>query len=113
MATDPDKISATAAWPVPQNVKQLRSFLGLAGYYRKFVKHFGIINQPLTNLLKKHTLYIWTEDHEQAFQTLKQALVVAPVLALPIFSRPFILETNACDQDIGAVLIQDGHPWHF
>jgi hypothetical protein len=113
VATDPDKIFAISAWPVPQNVKELRCFLGLAGYYRKIVKHFGIITQPLTNLLKKHPLYIWTKDHEMAFQTLDQSLVAALVLALPKFSRPFILETNACDQGIGAVLAQHGHPLAF
>jgi hypothetical protein len=67
VATDPEKVAAVQSWPTPTNVKELRSFLGLAGYYRKFVKIFGIISRPLTNLLKKGELYIWHFDHDQAF----------------------------------------------
>jgi hypothetical protein len=63
VATDPAKVSVVAAWPVPHNVKELRSFLGLAGYYRKFVKHFEIISKPLTNLLRKNTIFVWTSEH--------------------------------------------------
>jgi hypothetical protein len=93
--TYPRKIQAVLEWPIPANVKKLRSFLGLAGYYRKFVKNFGVIAKPLTELLKKNTLFIWTQDYEVAFQTLKTTLVSAPVLALPNFSRPFCIETDA------------------
>jgi hypothetical protein len=98
---------------MPANVKQLGSFLGLAGYYHKFVKNFGIIAKPLTELLKKHTFFIWTNTHGQAFDTLKVALVSAPVLALPNFSKKFQLETDASDQGVGVVLIQEGHPLAF
>jgi hypothetical protein len=79
VATDYNKVSVVSSWPVPQNVKELSSFLGLASYYRKFVRHFGIISQPLTNILKKNTMFIWTSEHELAFTTLKQTLVSAPV----------------------------------
>jgi hypothetical protein len=85
VATDPHKVDAVVNWPVPMNVKELRSFLGLAGYYRRFVKHFALIAKPLTELLKKGVLFIWTQDHELSFDTLKTSISSAPVLALPDF----------------------------
>lgn len=113
VATDPSKIQSINSWPVPQDIKQLRSFLGLAGYYCKFVKHFAVIARPLTDLLKKHIMFVWTSLHDTAFTTLKSALVSALVLALPDFSKPFQLQTDACDRGVGAVLLQDGHPLAF
>jgi hypothetical protein len=107
------KIAAIEQWPSPENVKQLRSFLDLAGYYRKFVKHFGIICRPLTDLLKKQTTFIWTSTHEQAFITLKQALTSAPVPALPDFTKQFKIQTDASELGVGAVLMQNGHPLAF
>ena len=77
--------------PVPSNVKELRSFLGLAGYYRRFVRHFAIIAKPLTALLKKGVFYVWTQDQEISFNTLKQAVISSPVLALPNFNQPFAI----------------------
>ena len=113
VATDPDKINAVLQWPVPQSVKALRSFLGLAGYYRCFVKHFGIISKPLTDLLRKGAVYVWTDIQDKAFSALKQALTTAPMLALPDFSHPFAIETDASGTGIGAVLMQGGHPLAF
>jgi hypothetical protein len=110
VATNPAKITAIEGWPVPENTKMLRSFLGLVGYYRKFVRNFGIICKPLTELLKKHSLFQWTSVHQDAFTALKQTLVHAPVLTLPDFSKQFILETDASDMGVGAVLMQQGHP---
>lgn len=109
-ATDPSKIQAVAQWPEPKDSRQLRGFLGLAGYYRKFIKGYGLISRPLTDLLKKNMQYHWTPQLQTCFQNLKQALVSAPVLALPDFTRGFVVETDACDQGIGAVLMQQGHP---
>lgn len=113
VSTDPSKIADVVNWKTPTIVKKLRGFLGLAGYYRKFVKNFGVINKPLTQLLRKDTPFVWTSATESAFQTLKSALVSALVLALPNFSKTFTIETDAIDTGIGAVLSQEGHPVAF
>lgn len=113
VATDPLKIQAIAEWPKPNCIKDLRSFLGLAGYYRKFIRHFGVICQSLTTLLKKGSLFVWTNDHDLAFNTLKKALMSAPVLALLDFTTTFLVETDASALGVGAVLMQRGHPLAF
>jgi hypothetical protein len=71
VAICPSKIQVAAKWPSPKSVKELKSFLGLADYYRKFVQHFGVISIPLTDFLKKSTIFVWTDDHDATFQTLK------------------------------------------
>lgn len=106
VSTDPGKISIVKNWPTPTNVRELRGFLGLAGYYRRFVKNFGAMAKPLTELLKKGQVFPWTPVTEEAFQLLKEALTSAPVLAIPDFNQTF----DACDKGIGAVLQQGGHP---
>jgi hypothetical protein len=103
VATDPKKVCAMSEWPVPTNVKALRGFLGLAGYYWKFVHHFGIVARPLNDLLQKDTLFVWTTTHDAAFRALKDALSPALVLALPDFSLPFQVETYAFSTGVGAV----------
>lgn len=113
VSTDPRNIDKVQAWKQQESVKELRQFLGLAGYYGKFVKHFGIIRRPLTDLLKKGVPFLWTATHDQAFQLLKTALTTAPVLALPDFSKPFVVETDASEVGIGAVLMQQQHPIAF
>jgi hypothetical protein len=113
VATDPEKIKVIENWQTPTNAKELRSFLGLAGFYRKFVKNFGVISRPLFNLLKKYALFVWTQDHQTSFDLLKQALVSALVLALPDFTKQFCIYTDACQTGVGAVLMQNGHPLAF
>lgn len=96
-------------WPTPSDATELRGFLGLTGYYRKFVPRYSWITKPLTQLLTKKG-FQWNEAANQAFVTLKQATVQTPLLALPDYSVPFTVETDACADGVGAVLMQRGHP---
>lgn len=109
VAMDDGKVQAVLDWPTPTNVEQLRGFLGLTGYYHRFIKVYATLAGPLTDLLKKETFY-WTDATEQAFIKLKQAITSAPVLALPDFTQPFVLETDASGVGVGAVLSQNSHP---
>lgn len=110
VSTDPQKVEAIQNWPTPKSVKEVRGLLGLAGYYRKYVRHFGVIAKPLTQLLCKDVPFIWTKAHTDAFELLKKALTTTPCLALPDFSVPFHIETDASATGVGAVLLQNGHP---
>jgi trans-aconitate methyltransferase len=106
VATDPAKIQAIRDWPTPSSVKHIRSFLGLAGYYRRFIRQYGVLSRPPSDLLKKNAQFQWTSIHQQTFEALKQALISAPVLALPDFSKSCTVETDASDKGVGAVLMQ-------
>jgi len=110
IATDPEKTKVVTEWPVPRSVKEMRSFLGLAGYYRRFVKGFADIVAPLHALTKKDQPFLWTNGTQKAFEMLKKALISPPILAMPNDVDTFILDTDACNQTVGAVLsqVQDG-----
>jgi hypothetical protein len=109
---DPKKIEAMQYWPHPKNLKRLHGFLGLTGYYRKFVKNYGKIAAPLIALLKKNS-FTWTPAAAQSFQTLKMAMCTTPVLTLPDIIKTFVLECDALRKGIGDVLMQEGRPLAF
>lgn len=109
---NPDKIEAITKIPVPRNQKDVKSFISLASYYRKFIPHFSQLSKPLTSLLKKEcTTFNWTSQCDESFKRLKKALMTKPLLRYPDYSRTFVLTTDASRDAIGGVLSQDydGH----
>jgi transposase InsO family protein/predicted aspartyl protease len=104
--TDPEKIAAVKKFAPPKDLSALKSFLGLSGYYRRFIKDYSKIAVPLTNLLKKDVKFEWTSECQQAFDILKEALISAPVLRFADFTKPFYLHTDASNYAVGAVLCQ-------
>jgi hypothetical protein len=109
---DQDKVVAVASWPWPPNARALRGFLGLAGYYRHFIRDYGTVEAPLTQLLRKEG-FQWTEAASTAFTALKQVLSTAPVLHLPDFSVPFVVDCDASGTGFDVVLHQNAGPLAF
>ncbi|XP_057811643.1 uncharacterized protein LOC131025875, partial [Salvia miltiorrhiza] len=107
---DEEKIRAIQEWPTPTNIAAVRSFHGLASFYRRFVPHFSSVAAPLTEVIKKHVEFKWGKAQEDAFQQLKYKLTHAPVLSLPNFSKSFEIECDASGVGIGAVLMQERRP---
>jgi len=105
MLPDSAKLSTVKNFPTTKKVRDVQSFIGLAGYYRKFIKDFSKIAKPLT-LTKKNTKFEWTTEQQKAFDILKEKLTTAPVLHYPDFARQFIIAIDASDYAIGAVLSQ-------
>ena len=121
--TDPEKVSALKSWPAPTNVKELRQFLGFAGYYRRFIRNFASIVEPLNSLLKGHcttgrktkskkakskrpTVWTWGPTEQKAFDTAIEKLTSAPVLGYADYTLPFVLHTDSSGTGLGAVLYQ-------
>ena len=103
---DPAKVEAIEKWATPVKATEIRQFLGLAGYYRRFIEGFSKIAKPLTKLTQKDKKYAWGEDEEEAFQILKRKLYSAPILALPDGMEDFVVYCDASYQGLGAVLMQ-------
>ena len=106
---DANKLEVVQNWVEPMKLKQLRGFLGLTGYYRRFVKSYATIAAPLIDLLKKDS-FRWSQAIAQAFQQLKIAVTSALALAIPNFNEIFVLETDASRSGVGVVLSQNKHP---
>ena len=104
--TDPSKTEKVAQWPIPTSRREVQQFLGLANYYRRFVKDFAAIAKPLHRLTEKTAKFEWTNECQTAFEEIRHRLVTAPILAFPDYKREFILDTDASDTGIGAVLSQ-------
>ena len=107
ISVDPSKIQDVLNWEAPTSVPEIRSFLGLAGYYRRFVPDFSKIAKPMTELLKKGVKFNWNDKCDQAFLTLRKLLTSAPVLAQPDITRPFDVYCDASGTGLGCVLMQD------
>lgn len=122
---DPEKVNAVREWPVPENARELKVFLGTAGYHRRYIHHFSQLASPLYELVNqdpnkgkkrkpgrkwnsaKPVPFVWRQEHQEAFDSLKHALTTAPVLGFADFTKPFILETDASHQGLGALLLQE------
>ena len=108
VAVDLAKVEAVTNWKQPTTVTEVRSFLGLAGYYRRFIEGFSKIARPMTELTKKDKKFVWTEACEKSFQELKKRLTTALVLTLPDIHKDFVVFCDASRQGLGCVLMQDG-----
>ena len=104
----PDKVKAVLGWKSPASVTDIRSFLSMAGYYRRFIEGFSTIAKPMTQLLKKDKKFVWTEACEKSFQELKKRLTTAPVLIVPDIHKSFEVYCDASRKGLGCVLMQEG-----
>ena len=105
---DPVKVEAVTKWDCPTTVTEVRSFLGLAGYYQRFIKDFSKIAAPLTQLTRKTVPFVWSEECETSFQELKDKLVTAPMLTMPDGTRNYVIYSDASKKGLGCVLMQQG-----
>ncbi|KAK1620977.1 hypothetical protein QYE76_026494 [Lolium multiflorum] len=107
IAVNPSKVQSVLEWKSPKNAKEIRGFLGMAGYYRRFIEGFSKIAGPMTKLLKKNTPFVWTDECEASFQTLKDKLTTTPVLAVPEPGKDYTVYCDASKNGLGCVLMQD------
>jgi hypothetical protein len=107
ISVDPSKVQEVMDWQPPKSAHQIRSFLGLAGYYRRFIPDFSRIAKPMTELLKKGVKFVWSEACDKAFQKLRELLASAPVLAQPDNSKPYEVYCDASGAGLGCVLMQE------
>ncbi|WVZ70085.1 hypothetical protein U9M48_018783 [Paspalum notatum var. saurae] len=112
VSVDPEKIEAVSNWKTPRNVTEIRSFFGLAKYYRRFIENFSKIAKPMTELLKDKVSFEWNDKREKSFQCLKDKLTTTPVLTLPDLQKDFVVYCDASRQGLGCVLMQDNHSLH-
>ena len=110
VTADPGKVSVLRNFPIPKDQKEIKSFMGLASYYRKFIKNFSKIAYPINRLLRKDTPFLWEQEQQNSFEILKEKLTTAPVLAYPDFSKPFEITTDASGTGLGCVLSQGDRP---
>jgi hypothetical protein len=109
ISVDPSKVKDILSQKTPQNISDIRSFLGLARYYRRLIEGFSKISKPMTKLLAIGNTFEWTPTRETSFQELKKRLTMAPVLTMPDMEKPFSIYCNISGQGLGCVLMQDGH----
>jgi hypothetical protein len=109
ISVNPSKVQDVLSWDAPTSVGGSRSFLGLAGYYRRFIKGFSKISKPTTELLEKDKKIEWTSACKAGFQELKKRLTTAPILVMPDMEKSFSICCDASGQGLGCVLMQDGH----
>jgi len=109
ISVDPSKIQAVKNWPIPKSATEIKSFIGLAGYYRRFVQDFSKIVAPLTKLTKKGENYVWTDECASASEKLKNKLITTPILKAPLGTGGMVIYSDASEKGLGCVLIQHGH----
>ena len=109
ISVDPDKIKAINDWPVPKDVTGIRSFMGITGYYRRFIEGFSKIAYPITSLQKKGTKFIWSNKCQESFEKLKHSLTTAPILRIADPYKDFVVCTDACLEGLGGVLLQEDY----
>ena len=102
----PEKVRTIVEWPRPQSIKDVRSFLGLAGFHRRFIKQFSLKARPLTDLTKDKITWQWTDKEENAFCNLKRSLLIAPVLRMPNFDLSFVVTTDSSLVFVGAIFVE-------